>query len=271
MMIWRIFLIFLFVLAHSSFVLYASTNDKTIWGLPISEEKVNKILSINHIENFNDYLKFIKFKYEMIGIANNRLRNISNEEAQILLNSKDALVEVLKGNADRNELKLPYEDLQDVAQYILNELIKKNEMKKIEQIVFDEKCDSYRDEYYEYRDRQFKEAFENAHSNWANNELTKNFDPQWKKMKWNLWVDYFNDILYTLKLKDYMLHNSILHLKTISSVCKQLYDTLKASLIKTYTKPFVFEYNKFLHSSIEEWKHNNQKNSSEKAKLVKKT
>ncbi|GAB64685.1 hypothetical protein PCYB_022550 [Plasmodium cynomolgi strain B] len=150
----------------------------------------------------------------MIGMANEHFKKITSQETQVLLNSKDILVKVLRENAERNKLKITQECLQDTAQYILNELKKINEVKRIEQVVHDEICDSYRKEYYEYRDRQFNAAFENAHSNWANNEFTKNFDP---------------------------------------GSCKEIYDSLKASLIETYKKPFTQEYFKFLDSSVEEW------------------
>ncbi|CAA9986422.1 conserved Plasmodium protein, unknown function [Plasmodium knowlesi strain H] len=256
MTIWNIFSIFLYHLVFSSFFPCTTTKGERLSGLPLSQENINKILSINHIdkfENFDTYLKFIKFKYEMVHLANEHFKKINSPEIQLLLNSKDILVKVLNENAERNKIKISKEYIEDTAEYILDELHKKNEVKKIEQVVHDEYCDSYRTEYYEYRDRQFNAAFENAHSNWAHNELTKNFDPQWKKVKWNLWVDYFNDILYTLKIKDYMLHVSILHLRTISSSCKEIYDTLKASLIQTYKDPFKQEYFKFLDSSVEEW------------------
>ncbi|CAG9484300.1 conserved Plasmodium protein, unknown function [Plasmodium vivax] len=253
MTIWKIFPILLYHMVLNSFVPCTTTKGERPSGLPLSEENIKKILSINHIDNFDEYLKLIKFKYEMVEIANEHFKKIASHERRILQNSKDILVKVLKKNAKKNKLKISQEYLQDTAQYILNELRRINEVKRIEQEVYDENCDSYREDYYEYRDRQFDAAFENAHSNWANNELTKDFDPQWKKVKWDLWVDYFNDILQTLKIKDYMLHVSILHLRTISSSCKEIYDALKATLIQTYKNPFTQEYYKFLDSSVEDW------------------
>ncbi|ANQ06030.1 Uncharacterized protein PCOAH_00002400 [Plasmodium coatneyi] len=256
MTIWKIFPFLLYHLVLNSFFPCATTKAERPSGLPLSEENIKKLLSINHFdnfENFDNYLKFIKFKYEMVEIAHEHFKKITSQERYVLLNSKDILVKVLNENAENKKFKISKECVEDTAQYILNELRRTNEVKRIEQVVHDEYCDTYRTEYYEYRDRQFNAAFENAHSNWANNELTKNFDPQWKKVKWNIWVDYFNDILHTLKIKDYMLHVSILHLKTISSSCKEVYDALKASLIKTYNNPFKNEYFNFLNSSVEEW------------------
>ncbi|KJP89274.1 hypothetical protein AK88_01154 [Plasmodium fragile] len=252
MIIWKIYPIFLYHLVLYSFFPCTTTKGNRPSGLLLSDENINKVLSINHIDNFDNYLKIIKFQYDMTEIAKEHFKKITSQERQHLLNSKDILVQVLKENAENYKLDMPQECVQHTAEYILHELNRTYEAQKLEQVVFDTYCDFYRKEYYEYRDRQFNAAFENAHSNWANNQLTKNFDAQWKKVKWNIWVDYFNDILHTLKIKDYMLHASILHLQTNSSLCKDIYDALKISLIKTYTNPFKQEYYKFLNSSVEE-------------------
>ncbi|EUD65371.1 hypothetical protein C922_04316 [Plasmodium inui San Antonio 1] len=85
-------------------------------GPALSEEDINKILSINHIDNFDEYLKFIKFKYEMVEIANEHFKKIGSQERRVLLKSKDILVNVLNENAKRNELNISQERLQDTAQ-----------------------------------------------------------------------------------------------------------------------------------------------------------
>ncbi|KAI4841004.1 hypothetical protein MKS88_000771 [Plasmodium brasilianum] len=234
-------------------------------GVPLSDKEINKLLSINTIHNLKEYITFIKFKYAMTKKASVHFKNITTEKKQILLETKDDLVNVLRENSEKNN-KSPLSEfyILDIAEYIINDLYETNEPKRVEQEVYNEICASYRDDYYEYRDRQFDAAFENMHSNWANNKLTQNMDPQWKKEKWTIWVHYFSDILNTLRHKDDLLHTSILHLKTISNSCKEVYSSLKYSLIDTYKTPFLSEYNKFLQSSIDKWTAQTEKLAKQK-------
>ncbi|SBT30880.1 conserved Plasmodium protein, unknown function [Plasmodium ovale wallikeri] len=232
-------------------------------GIPLNDEEKKKIISLNVINNLKDYIIFIKFKDEMIQLANEHFKIIATEKKKILLDNKNDLMRVLDANSQRSKLNLSQFRIMDITEYIMNELLNTIEKKKIEQEVYDHHCALYRDEYYDYRDRQFDAAFENMHSNWANNKLVKDLNPEWKKSKWNIWVHYFSDILQTLKIKDQMIYNSILHLKTVSNSCKEIYDVLTGSLIDTYKEPFLSEYNSFIYSSIDEW---NQKLEREKDK-----